>query len=114
MKINDFTNALESKYGISSQSTSTEILTESVEHKDTEMNHIEDSELEESCDKSLIESEDARPNHSKFIDMLDIYGITSSDALNMILKWLPDDEIGEIIEYYDFEESDLDESCNKE
>lgn len=158
MKISDFTSALESKYGISIEDTSTRRLTENVDcstleckiskilkangykadpkyvsaaadyiemsnemgdpytveqwFKDTEMNYPEDLELEESCKKSLSESADARPNHSKFINMLDIYGIPSEEALNIVLKWLPDDEIGEIINYYDldYEPDDLEES----
>lgn len=158
MKISDFTNALESKYGISIEDTSTRRLTESVDcstleckiskilkangykadpkyvsaaadyiemsnemgdpytveqwFKDTEMNYPEDLELDESCKKSLSESANARPNHMKIIDLIEDGLIDYKFIAEELLKWMPDDKLGELINMYDldYESDDLEES----
>lgn len=158
MKINDFTKALESKYGISIEDTSTRRLTENVDcstleckiskilkangykadpkyvsaaadyiemsnemgdpytveqwFKDTEMNYPEDLELEESCKKSLSESADARPNHMKIIDLIEDGLIDYKFIAEELLRWMPDDKLGELIDMYDldYESDDLEES----
>lgn len=102
MKINDFTKALESKYGISMEDTSNRRLTESVDC----------SILEESCKKSLSESADARPNHMKIIDLIEDGLIDYKFIAEELLRWMPDDKLGELIDMYDldYESDDLEES----
>ena len=69
-------------------------------------------ELDESCKKSLSESADTRPNHMKIIDLIEDGLIDYKFIAEELLRWMPDDKLGELINIYDldYEPDGLEES----
>lgn len=59
----------------------------------------EQEEITSDDDTSVKEEVDPRPNHTKINNYLDNYGIDiSKETLDSLLRWLPDNEIGEFID----------------
>lgn len=95
MNISDFTNALEAKYGIGSEST--KVLNEYL-----------------SCKKiSESDESEARPNHMKIIDLIEDGLIDYKFIAEELLRWMPDDELGKLINMYDLDTDGIEESCTK-
>lgn len=61
-------------------------------------------------EKPLKEGEEphVRPNHEKMLDLMDGGVVDSRKLAENLLSWLPDDEIGDFIKYYEYDKFDAD------